>query len=78
MLSTDQLTEEFNAAGLTTPELLRSFLKPAAISAQLADFDGQIAAITEKRTAVNGEFQQQIEDLTAQREEVRRKLQGEK
>lgn len=77
MINTDQLTAAFNNAGLDTPEKLDAFLKPSAIAAQLADYDGKIAKLNTERGTANTEFQAQIEALIAEREAVRAKLQGE-
>lgn len=76
MITTQDLVDQFNNAGLDTPEKLAAFLKPAAISAQLADYDGRIAAIRAKAGAVAVDLQSQEEALVAEREEVRAKLQG--
>ncbi len=75
MITPDELAKAFNDAGIDTPETIAAFLKPAAIGAKLSAFDGQIAGLIEKRAAVTGEIQKQIEDLEVAREETRKKLQ---
>ncbi len=76
MLTTDQLTEQFNAAGLDTPERLAAFLKPAAISAQLADYDGKIAAFQKESSTIVIEREAKLAEIIADRELAREKLQG--
>ena len=74
MITPQTLADAFNAVGLDTPEKLKAFLKPAAISAELASFDGKLADLANKQGEALSGFQAQKEELIRQRAEAQRKL----
>lgn len=78
-MTTEELTKAFNEAGFDDDGTkLRAFLKPAAVNAAIADYDGQLASLGEKRNAVLGDIQAEQERIVAEREAVRAKLQAAK
>lgn len=75
-MTTTDLLNAFVSSGLDTPEKVAAFLKPSAIAAQLADYDGQIAAFQKESSALVIEREAKLKDLIANRELAREKLQS--
>lgn len=77
-MTAQELTNAFTNAGLDTEQKVSDFLRPSAIAAVLADYDGKIASFRDETGSLATERQATLAQLEAEREAVRLKLQNAK